>query len=159
MTGPLWCETFDADLLAVVPGAVEALGDVADLELWTYSTPTNGKINCPASWWTLNGLAAFFSTRDRSPAPPSYRTSDPLVECTFLEAVRDEWVHGAIVVVNLVAVWRSPQRHMERLMYDVRGWTRLSDADREEIRADVIRSLVAAADDVRDVTRAEVPHG
>ena len=50
MSSGLWCDTFDADLLKVVPGAEEALGDTAAIELLTYSNPTNGKINCPAAW-------------------------------------------------------------------------------------------------------------
>lgn len=153
-SGPLWCEGFDADLLAVVPGALDELGDTADVKLWTYSTPTNGKINCPASWWTDAGLASFFSTTDRSPIPASFRTSDPLVDCTFLEAIRDEWVHQSLILVNGVLVWRPPARAMEQLMYDVRGWHRvkLTDDERDEIRDEVLTSLADAVFRLRSVT-------
>ena len=147
-TGPLWCETFDADLLAVVPGAAAALGHAGDVELHTYCDPTNGRINCPSSWWTDEGLAAFFSTPDRDPRPsPHYWTASPLVRCTFLEVVRDEWVHGAIVVVNDQIVWQPPARHMERLMWDMRGWgTPLDDGERIDLHEDVMQSLEEAAE-------------
>lgn len=144
-TTGLWCENFDADLLAVVPGAVEALGDAAGVELWTYSHVTNGRINHPAAWNTDHGLAAFFSTRDRSPTPARYVTRDPLVECTFLEAVRDEWIHSCTIVVNGRVVWRPPIRAFEQLMFDVRDWKTLADEARQRIRRAVTDSLADAA--------------
>lgn len=144
MTDRLWCEGFDADLLAVVPGVDAALGPAADVELWTHSGTTNGRINCPNSWHTDNGLASFFSTTDRSPIPASYYTRDPLVRCTWLEVVRDEWVHGSIVVVNREPLWQAG-RAMEELMYDLRGWKALDDEERREVQAGVVKSLIAAS--------------
>lgn len=145
MNAALWCDTFDADLLAVVPGAIAALGPAANLELWTYSNPTNGRINCPAAWHTDFGLAAFFSTRDRSPTPAHSWTRDPLVECTFLEVVRDEWVHSQVVIVNNRVVWTPPADLMQDLMYDLRGWSPLHDDDRAERQSEVRRQLTKAA--------------
>jgi hypothetical protein len=141
----MWCDSFDADLLKVVPGAAETLAGTAGVKLETHSSPTDGKINCPSAWWTDEGLAAFFWTDPELAAPAGYITDDPVVECTFLEAVRDEWVHGQILCVNRRVVWRPPARLMEKLMFDLRGWTVLTDAEREDIRKSVRKSLSAAA--------------
>jgi len=141
----MWCDDFDADLLAVVPGAAQALGETASIRLETFSSLTGGKINCPSAWNTDAGLVAFFWTAPEFRPPASYVTDDPVAECTFLEAVRDEWVHSSTISVNGRIVWRPPVRLMERLMYDLRGWTVLTGREREAIQQDVRRSLTAAA--------------
>jgi len=46
MTG-FWADTFDADLLAVVPGADRVLGEVT-VPLWTFGGTTNGRLNHPS---------------------------------------------------------------------------------------------------------------
>jgi hypothetical protein len=138
----MWCDDFDADLLKVVPGAAEALGDTAAVRLLTYSRPTGGKINCPSSW---NGVGALFWTAPEHKPDACYYTDAPVTPCTFLEAVRDEWVHDSALVVNGALVWQAPVRLMERLMYDVRGWTVLTDGHRAEVRGHVLASLDAAA--------------
>lgn len=149
----MWCDSFDADLLKVVPGAAVALGDTEGLELSTYSNPTDGKINCPSEWSTEDGFTAFFWTNpDRKP-PQVYYTTAPVTGCTFLEAVRDEWVHHAILNVNGTEIWRPPVRLFERLMYDVRGWTALGEGTRGDIRTEVIAGLTAAADRLRRAAR------
>lgn len=141
----MWCDTFDADLLKVVPGAVKALGETAGLELTTRSHITSGKINAPSCWNTSFGLAAFFWTAAGAPPDACWHTNDPEVRCTLLEAVRDEWVHDAAVVIDGRVIWRPPVALMMRLMYDVRGWTVLDDAQRGRIRESVLASLRAAA--------------
>jgi len=152
----MWCDTFDADLLAVVPGAAEALGPAASIRLSTYSRLTGGKINCPSVWNAGAGLVAFFWTAPEYRPDAGYVTSTPVAECTFLEAVRDEWVHSCAISVNGRIVWRPPVRLMERLMYDLRGWTVLADGDREEIRFRVRGSLEHAA---RRLAKAIAPAG
>lgn len=147
----MWCDTFDADLLKVVPGAIEALGDTAAIGMRTYSHVTDGKINCPSAWNTHDGLVAFFWTADEHRLPSCYWTDEPVVPCTWLEVVRDEWVHGQVVSVDDRIVWRPPVRLFERLMYDLRGWTVLDDSVREGTRRDVLRSLEAAAGRLRSV--------
>ena len=143
----MWCDSFDADLLKVVPGAVECLGDAAAMELTTYSWPTSGKINCPSCWNTYEGLAAFFWTSEEGKPDPSFVTDSPEMPCTLLEAVRDEFVHGALLVIDHETVWRPPFALMTMLMYDLRGWGRpLADARREEAREHVRASLRAAAE-------------
>lgn len=141
----MWCDTFDADLLAVVPGAAEALGLAAGIRLETYSKTYAGKINLPSCWDTHEGFVAFFWTDPAARPPAGFVTDDPVVSCTFLEAVRDEWVHDAAISVNGQVVWRPPVRLMERLMYDLRGWTVLPDAERDAIRLNVRISLGRAA--------------
>jgi hypothetical protein len=141
----VWCDSFDADLLKVVPGAAEALGETAGLELTTFSRTTGGKINAPSCWHADAGLASFFWTGPQHKPGPFYYTNQPEAACTFLEAVRDEWVHSAVVVVDGWVVWCPPVRLMERLMYDLRGWTVLDGGEREKIRGDVLASLRSAA--------------
>jgi hypothetical protein len=143
----VWCDDFDADLLAVVPGAAEALGEAAGVKLLTYSTLTDGKINCPSAWNTYDGsLIAYFWTAPEHRPNAAWYTTDPVVGCTFLEAVRDEWVHSCTIAVNWHVIWKPPDRLMEKLMYDLRGWgTPLAGEQREQIRGDVLASLRAAA--------------
>jgi hypothetical protein len=150
--GPLWCDDFDTDLPKVVPDWLDFLGYAADVELQTYCSPTNGKINCPVAWWTDNGLTAFFATPGTPPTPPGYLTHHPRVDCTFAEVVRDEWIHGCVVVVNQRLVWKPPNTLMERLMFDLRGWTVLDDIERTDIKRNVRRSLAAAAERLLAVT-------
>jgi len=141
----MWCDDFDADLLRAVPGAAEALGTAAGVRLETFSHLTGGKINSPSAWHTDAGLVAFFWTAPEFRPPAAYVTSNATACCTFLEAVRDEWVHSCIVAVNRQIVWCPPVRAMQQLMYDLRGWTVLTGREREGIRQAVRRSLTAAA--------------
>lgn len=141
----MWCDDFDADLLKVVPGADGALGPAASVQLQTYSRLTDGKINHPSCWHTDAGIAAFFWTAPEGRPPADYSTDDPPAECTFLEAVRDEWVHDCVICVNRHVVWQPLRRLMERLMYDVRGWTVLTEAQRTDTCQSVLRSLEVAA--------------
>jgi hypothetical protein len=150
----MWCADFDADLLKVVPGAAEALGPAGSIQLQTFSRLTDGAINCPSAWNTDHGLASFFWTAPEFRPAACFVTGDPVSDCTFLEVVRDEWVHSCVVCVNGVVVWRPPARLMERLMYGLRGWTPLEDAEREAIRSDVLRSLRRAAERLAAVTQA-----
>jgi hypothetical protein len=150
--GPLWCEDFDADLPKVVPQALDVLGDLANVELVTYSHATNGKINCPSAWWTDHGLTAFFATPGwGGPAPAGYWTDKKVVACTFWDTVRDEWIHDATVIVNGRFVWKPPVQLMHRLMFDLRGWTPLDDIERASIQKHVRASLAAAAERLQAV--------
>jgi hypothetical protein len=148
----MWCDTFDADLLKVVPGAAEALGDAGALRLTTYSRLTGGKINHPSAWNTYDGLTAFFWTSEAHRLDGSYQTDDGEAECTLLEAVRDEWVHSCVISIDGRVIWRPPSGLMDRLMYDLRDWTPLTDQVREESREHVRASLRAAAERLRHVS-------
>ena len=153
----MWCDDFDADLLAVVPGAMRALGDTAGVRLLTYSQVTGGSINCPSAWNSDYGLMAFFWTSPEHRPDEFWWTDDPVVPCTFGEAVRDEWVHSCVIAVNRRIVWRPPVRAMERLMFDLRGWTPLEAAERRRVRAHVLHGLARAASTLAKVTQAERP--
>lgn len=147
---PLWCADFDSDLLRLVPGVLDALGDTATRRLWTHCRPTNGKINCPSAWNDSGGLSAFFTVHeDRDPAPAGFWTNEPIVECTFLDVVRDEWVHDSRVVVDGHLIWKPQASWQQALMYDARGWQVLSDTERRAIRDNVRLSLSVAAQDFR----------
>jgi hypothetical protein len=147
----MWCDDFDADLLAVVPGVAEVLGPAASVRLFTYSGLTDGRINHPSCWNGGAGFVALFWTGPAWKPEPYYWTDKDVAECTFIEAVRDEWVHDAAIYVNGHAIWKPPVRLMEKLMYDLRGWTPLADEEREEIRENVRRSLKSAADRLAQV--------
>ena len=155
----MWCDSFDADLLAIVPGAAEAIGDAAGIALETYSRPYGGKINCPSAWNSHSGMEAFFWTHPGGMPPAGYLTHDPVTPCTFLEVARDEWVHGALVIVDHHQVWRPPERLMDALMFDLRGWTPLPDGKREGIRQSVRDSLAAAAARLLEVCAAAEASG
>lgn len=155
----MWCDDFDADLPKVVPGAMRALGDAAQVRLFTFSRRTGGVINNPAAWNTYEGLMAFFWTHPAYKPDESWLTRDPIVSCTFGEAVRDEFVHSCVIAVNGRVVWRPPVRAMERLMFDVRGWTVLEAAERSRVRADVLRGLARAAVVLGKVTGAGLTGG
>jgi hypothetical protein len=156
--GPIWCEGFDCDLPTVVPGAKEALGDTAEQKLWTCSRPTNGKINCPASWNEREGLVSYFGFSGPS-VPASHLVSDPAMECTFWEAVRDLWVHQHILSIEKVHVWdptfqSSVGQAFEVLMWHVRKWRPVPEDDAEKHRAIVRKSLESAADKLRFLANA-----
>ena len=89
----MWCDTFDADLLKVVPGTEEALGEAAGVLLLTRGHETGGKLNHPSVWNDHAGMLAFFWTPgcEHLGCPGGYVTDAPVVACTFLEAVRDAW--------------------------------------------------------------------
>lgn len=150
--GPLWCDDFDADLPKLIPDAIDALDGVADVALWTRSKPTNGRINCPSCWHSDIGLCAYFTTREgENPQPPGFFSRDPIVRCTFWEAVRDEWCHDATIVVNRVVIWTPPSELMMQLMFDVRGWSPLKPSEANAIANQVLDGLSAAAERLREV--------
>ena len=148
----MWCDTFDGDLPKLVPGAAEALGDAAGVQLTTYSELTaDGVINHPSVWNTHVGLAAFFWTSPEGHPGGTWSTGAPEASCTFWEAVRDEWVHSAAVIVDRSVVWRPPVRVFTRLLADARRQKVLPEAERERDRALVLRGLAVAAATLRDV--------
>lgn len=147
----MWCDRFDADLLKVVPGAAEALGPAGDTSLLTYCHQlTDGKINHPAVW---HGAGALFWTALRFQPDAVWATSAPVVECTFLEAIRDEWVHTCSINVNGCVVWEPMWKQFEALMYDVRRWKVLDSAERVTIQQEVRESLAEAARRLAAVTQ------
>lgn len=151
---PFWSDNFDSDLLKVVPRTVEALGPAADVQLWTHGRTTAGRLNHPACWNDATGMIAFFGLApDAIGKPDSYYAGNgqELVECTFLEAVRDAWAHSYNIVVarTIILYWGRPaQWHdlFEPLMYHIRCRTLLEPAHVHRLQHRVMTELSAAAD-------------
>lgn len=149
---PFWSDDFDMDLLKVFPDVANWCHVIADRKLWTHSRPTGGRINCPSSWNTHDGLTAFFWTRPPLHAIKSivhgdsrdwfrfgggYTTDAPLLECTWLEVLRDEWVHQQVVNVDGRVVWRPEHLwpDFSAVMWFVRDRTKVRDASVEQVQS------------------------
>ncbi|GEP00550.1 hypothetical protein [Methylobacterium haplocladii] len=153
---PFWSDTFECDLPKVIPGARDAVGDLADVHLWTTGHTTHGALNHPDVWNSDAGMVAFFGFR--SPARPEvYWTDRPMVRCTFWEALRDAWAHHILIAVEGGLVWNSgllwPQ--YEALMAEVRGWPSADPAKAAAARASVRVSLCTAVARFRTLTQRD----
>ena len=153
---PFWSDTFDTDLVKVVPGVREALGDAAEIPLWTFnSNPTHGRINLPCVWNTDRGCTAFFTSReDGVIVPAQYMTGRAArIGCTWLELLRDVWVHEFCAVVDrrVVLDEHATRGPFYALMYDVRRITPLSDAARAQQQAEALAVVRRATDALRRV--------
>lgn len=146
-----WSDDFDMDLPKVIPGLDEALGDAADIRLWTYGSESYGRLNHPSVWSTYDGTTAFFGTdRDGPWKPTDYHTDHPIVECTWREAVRDAWPHRYRILVDWVRIWDTTRLSgtFTRLMYDLRGWQPLPNGEADRLRGEVLASVIAATRDL-----------
>lgn len=139
--GEMWCEHFDMDLPRVIPDARRALGGIGDMQLFTHGHKTNGKINHPSVWNGQFGTHAhFFNGHHTKPA--GYYTSDPLVECTLWEALRDAWCHDFAIILNGQCIWHGGTwKHFEPLMFHVRNWRALPDLEVRRHKAAVLRMI------------------
>ncbi len=151
-----WSDDFDMDLPKVLPRLDEALADLADTSLWTHGGESHGRLNHPSVWGARNGLGseAFFGTTAEATGKPDwYYTSQPVIECTWREAVRDAWPHTYTVLVDSTPVWSAGRwlRHFNWLMFDLRGWSRLPDGAADRLRGEVLASLHRATADLRQV--------
>jgi hypothetical protein len=133
MPQKFWSDDFDMDLLMVFPGLPKHLGKTADVVLYTLGHTTWGRLNHPACWNTRLGLTAFFwlsapnLERDKHGwvrLPHGCTTNEPIVECTWLELLRDGWVHQFAPVIedrplpSFGSLW-SP---FNRIMGSLRGY-------------------------------------
>lgn len=155
---PMWCDDFDMDLPKVIPAAMDVIRAVPDtVRLATHGHLWNGTLNHPSVWNTHLGMSAYFVVlpdgMDVSAltlghvAPSSCWTNDPIVACSFVEAIRDCWCHNYAMVIDGVVVWDTNRfwpAAFEPLMYHVRGWQLRSDDEVEEYRRRVVDSLKAA---------------
>lgn len=124
---PFWADDFDLDLLKVVPEVAELLGPLSDRVLWTHGTVSKeGRLAHPSCWNGGPGFIAFFgSAPDRAAPPTCYVTTEPLVECTLLEAVRDAWVHSYAILLDRKRFWGGTpdlQAHFQTLLWHTRAW-------------------------------------
>lgn len=158
----MWCERFDGDLYRLVPEARAIVAPVAGFPLVTNGRLTDGALNHPSVWNHELGMIAWFAETDQAPgwtgpgkvAPEVFWTHEPLVACTFEQAVRDCWVHHyAIVLVGTgsmnhapTVIWNTSRMGwvLTDLLFHARGIRMMEPAAMEERRTIVTTSLAAA---------------
>jgi hypothetical protein len=149
-SGPykFWSDDFDMDLLKVFPETVSIIGTLAEAKLWTVGSDTHGRLNHPTVW---NSHGAFVWI-----TPPQFSrdkdgwfnakgcvSDSRVIECTWLELLRDQWPHGySFLLIPEELRFPGPRRDFfEEIMYDLRGWRR-QDVSRQ--RAWVIQWITDA---------------
>jgi hypothetical protein len=134
-----WCDDFDCDLFKVIPETRDALGPVGDVLLRTRGHSTNGRLNHPACWNHDVGLISFFGFSG-DPAPSGFHSSDPIIDCTIEEAIRDAWVHTLAIAIEGQIIFNAFELrpHFDKLLWWTRKWNGAEDPTFE-------RSLVLIA--------------
>lgn len=104
-TAPFWSDDFDMDLLKVFPNAAKIIRN-PERVLWTVCNhPTHGRINCPSMW---NGIGSLLWTEKPEIARDEHgwfqiegglAGDAPLIECTWLEWLRDAWAHNHATLI------------------------------------------------------------
>ena len=130
-----WSDDFDMDLLKVFPDFAAELGETADVTVWTLGHTTFGRLNHP-SVWNTHGAYLWLEKPDLERDAKGWVsvggcvTDNPLVECTWLEWLRDCWVHDFNFVMlpmgGLVQCHRSVD--FQKIMYRMRGWESAQNA-------------------------------
>lgn len=143
---PFWSDDFDMDLPKILPDVCDAIRAVEGHSILVYcycTALTRGRINCPTAWNSHTGpVTHFWTDKPNHPrneygwatfGPGNCTTNDQLATATWLEVVRDEWVHQSDVVVDGKLIWRPSEldREFNRLMYDLRDWQKLSAVERQ----------------------------
>lgn len=142
----MWCDDFDMDLLKVFPETPELIGDLALVKLHVNGhVGKDGTLNHPSVWNGHHAMEAYFGFYDPG-VPHGYITNEPVVDCTFLEALRDCWPHHYAMIISGVIVWNSfdLDREFMTLMYDLRGWLKKKPQEIARCRENVIDSLKGA---------------
>ncbi|HWP53619.1 MAG TPA: hypothetical protein VN476_05755 [Pyrinomonadaceae bacterium] len=129
-----WSDDFDMDLLKVFPNTLELLGDTADEKVWTVGHDSFGRLNHPVVWNTHGAYVWLDKPNLRRDKHGWFNidscvSDDPEIECTWLELLRDQWVHSfAFILLPVRVQFPSPSyRDFERIMYDLRGWHKYED--------------------------------
>lgn len=139
---PFWADDFDLDLLKVFPDLPEILGNTIDLPVWTVGHPDsrNGRLNHPSTW--NDGGALIWIEKPELTyddhgwtSIDAHSTNEPVIECTWLEILRDQWVHsfGIRLLSQLDGVSHGialmlappPSLHFSTIMSHRRNWTTL----------------------------------
>ncbi|HLF28243.1 MAG TPA: hypothetical protein VJG32_18080 [Anaerolineae bacterium] len=165
----MWCDTFDMDLPKIIPDAMQAIAPVRNIVLYTHGGARDGVINHPAVWSTYSGSVAFFGFHPETIKDESYYTNDPVVRCSFEEAVRDAWPHTYIIALNWFKVgrgWRQSlvwdsfrlKDHFDILMYDLRRWRTSPIEVIEQSKRYVVKSLEYATQQLQLICR-QLPVG
>jgi len=143
-----WADDFDLDLLSLWPGLESEgwLAAAANKTVWTYGNLTHRRLNHPAVWNMAHGSTAIFwrsrpaDIRDRHgwvKLDWGQVTNSYLVEATWLEVLRDQWVHDYQIVLDGSMLFGSldHQAHLrDRIMGHVRGYSLLEPGEYGEIR-------------------------
>ena len=127
-----WSDEFDMDLLKLFPDLPKEIGETAEVKLWTVGGESFGRLNHPSVW---NSHGAFIWTgkpqldRDKHgwfTVEGGCTADSALIECTWLEVLRDQWAHHYGFILLPVAVYFKPIRWLiyERIMYHRRDWKR-----------------------------------
>jgi hypothetical protein len=154
---PMWCDNFDMDLLKIIPELPQLLGDAAHIQMFTHGATRYGRLNHPTMWNSSDGMICFFGLH--GPAKPEqYVSFGPIISCTWLEALRDLWVHPAVMYFEQKPVWNSwaLQEDFTRLLYHRRTWKLLPPGEEESIVKRVRNSILCATitlQAIRDVCR------
>jgi len=154
-----WSDDFDMDLLSLWPDLPGRLGAIAEVPLWTYGGESYGRLNHPSVWNSNSGdfIAFFGLTPETIGKPDSYWTDRQVIECTWLEALRDCWSHHYTILCADRILWRSPWGPFERLMADLRGYGRLAVLHRDQLRGTALASILAATSDLNALLTGRTP--
>lgn len=145
---PFWSDDFDMDLLKVFPDTPKMLTNPYRT-LWTVGATTYGRLNHPTCW---NSHGAFLWFHKPNLPRDKHGWFNVLgcvsnteeVECTWLEWLRDQWVHswgGTLIMPLQRRLPPSPQLAFNDIMYDLRGWHKRDvSAQRNEAIRWVLRS-------------------
>lgn len=142
---PFWSDDFDMDLLKVIPNVENILGASADVVLYTRcNSPRHGRLNHPVCW----GVTACFGVTNPPWKPQGWWSEAAVVECTFLELLRDVWSHSLVAVVEGQTVFdaHALSQDFMVLMYNLRGWTKepLSPEGKLALIQRVQRAIIGA---------------
>lgn len=156
-----WSDDFDMDLLKIFPDLPERIGAAADIPLWTHGGESHGRLNHPAVWPKRVGLGrvAYFGLHPETIGKPSwYSTNAPVIECTWLEALRDAWPHTYTIQVDDRWLWDTGQLwgKFNKLMFDLLGYAKLPDGAADQMRGEVLASILAATNDLRAIDTARL---
>lgn len=148
----MWYDDFDAELYKVVPDAERLIAPVASVVMRTTCTPdrTTDRLNSPTMWNGDFGMIAFFGCRllgQRHWKPEGYWTNQPVIECTFEEAIRDTWVHECLAYVDGRVLWNTWRLRNDfmTLMYHLRGWCGTTADEAASARRRVLREIARAS--------------
>lgn len=152
-----WSDDFDMDLLKLFPDLPDRLGPVADTPMWTHGGTSHGRLNHPSVWNGHECMVAFFGlVPGQTGKPDEYYTTNPVVECTWLEALRDAWPHSLAIVVDGYVVWNTGGMWptFSKIMYDLRGIAKLPIGQAERLKGRVLASVLAATRDLTSIAGA-----
>jgi hypothetical protein len=156
---PPWRDDPNLDLLRAIPGAGMAARPAEGLRLVTRGDTTCGHLSEAAwGWYDDDGRCcqscarwAYFGFR--GPAfPPNVHTDLPVVECTWLELLRDAWTHEYWAIVEGITVFHGGA--FTPLKYHQRGINPLAEEAAAALRAEGRRRIEEATARLLSLARA-----